>query len=150
MEGEGLLYLLVGAFLFLFLSAALASSRHSRPIRIHRFGPPGAGGLVEVAKRRLRETPFDRMTAVEKTETENLLRRADAFPLPRPTRAEIHLALAEMALLQGDRSAALRHFRMVLVWEPKAGVRRTVEALEAQPVRIPAPAPATAGRKRAA
>jgi hypothetical protein len=73
------------------------------------------------------------MTESEKTQTASLLQRADAFPVPRPTRAEIHLALGEMALLRGDRSAALRHFRMVLVWEPRAGVRRTVEALEARP-----------------
>ncbi len=134
MEGEGTVYVLLAvSFLFMFVTACLASSRRSRPIRIARCGPPGAGGLVRAAKERLREKPFDRMTPAEQAETTGLLRRADAFPLPRPTRAEIHLALAEMALLQGDRAAALRHFRMVLVWEPKAGVRRTVEALESQP-----------------
>jgi hypothetical protein len=134
MDGEGTAYLLLAvSFLFLFLTAALASGRRSRPIRIVRSGPPGAGSLLEAAKSRLREKPFDRMTESEKTQTASLLQRADAFPVPRPTRAEIHLALGEMALLRGDRSAALRHFRMVLVWEPRAGVRRTVEALEARP-----------------
>lgn len=139
MEGEGTAYLLLAvSFLFALVTGTLASGRRSRPIRIARTGPVGARRLVEQAKERLRQTPFDRMTTAEKTETAGLLRRADAFPMPRPTRAEIHLALAEMALLQGDRAAALRHFRMVLIWEPRAGVRRTIEALEAPPPQLPA------------
>jgi hypothetical protein len=134
MEGEGLAYLLLAAsIVFLFVCSGLASTRRSRPICIVRGGPVGAGGLIDEAKDRLRAKPYDRMSGAERSATTELLRRADAFPLPRPTRAEIHLALAEMALLQGDRAAALRHFRMVLVWEPRAGVRRTVEVLEARP-----------------
>ncbi len=140
MEGEGGVHLLLAvSILFAFVTGMLASRRRALPIRRFRAGPVGAGSLIEAAKERLGAKPFDRMAPAEREEAAGLLRRADAFPVPAPTRAEIHLALAEMALLQGDRAAALRHFRMVLLWDPKAGVSRTVEALESERSRPAAP-----------
>lgn len=126
-----LAYALLGfSALFAFVVAGAASGgRRSRRIRRRAQAPPRAD-LFEAARLRLRASPFDRMGPAERAGVVRLLERADRAATLAASHARIHLMLAEMALVAGDRERALDHFKTVLRWNPAAPVRRLVEALD--------------------
>ncbi|HLF94990.1 MAG TPA: hypothetical protein VJB14_16095 [Planctomycetota bacterium] len=132
MTGDpSLAYALLGISALFALVAAGAASGGRRSRRVRRPPAPPAGAeLFEAAQLRLRASPFDRMSPPEREGVVRLLERADQAATLPASHARIHLMLAEMALVAGDRERALDHFRTVLRWNPGAPVRRTIESLE--------------------
>ena len=132
MTGDpSLAYALLGISALFALVAAGAASGGRRSRRVRRPPPPSAGAeLFAAARHRLREQPFDRMSPAERAGVVRLLERAGQAATLPASHARIHLMLAEMALVAGDRERALDHFRTVLRWNPAAPVRRTIESLE--------------------
>ena len=124
---------LLGSAVLLALAASAASRRKKQRVLPSPGQPPP---LLAPLLHLLGRTPFDRRNPAEQRRIVEFLKRIDAETTAPAVHAKIHLLLAEMALVTGDREQAQAHFRAALGWDPQLPVRRTLERLETPVLRL--------------
>jgi hypothetical protein len=87
--------------------------------------------LLDVARSRLASTPLASLSATDAREIEELLRRAVEKEISEFTQAGARRTLGELAERRGDSAAALAEYRIALDLNPKIGLKKKVQALEA-------------------